>query len=126
MAALAACVLLAAGCGRIQHRTTGAAKPISYSTLLARPYTVIRHFEDSRRQVYLLFLNIPVHNANGVEIAESNLGEADGIVNLTLETHSDPLDWLVSLVTVGLVNTWDVEASGDLVRYVPRTGPAGP
>ncbi|OPZ09723.1 MAG: hypothetical protein BWZ08_00188 [candidate division BRC1 bacterium ADurb.BinA292] len=107
------------GCGRVHHRTTAAPGPISYSSVLPREYDVIQPFEESRRQVFLLFWLIPVKEGNGVQIAAEQIRRtgADGAVNLQVNSSTDLLDFFVSLFTVGLVNSWQVEAQGDLVRF---------
>ncbi len=118
-------VMLASGCAIVHHKADmgSSNKPISYTADIARPYTVVDHFKESRRQIYLLFWLIPVRDANGVEIAEDRAAPVDGVVNLQISSNLELWDGLVTLLTAGLLNTWNVEAEGDLVRFNPP--PAG-
>lgn len=112
------------GCARVNHHTSFGGKPISLTATLDREYLPQEHFRDSQRAVFLLFHLIPLNRANAIEAAESHLVDRDGIVNLRWRTNFNWADGLVSLLTVGLINTWHIELEGDTIRFANAGVPA--
>jgi hypothetical protein len=118
--------LLTAGCAHVNHKSTGSTVPISMSSLAGRDYDKVASFDDSQKKVFFLWHLIPASSFNGVEMAEQHLQQSDGIVNLAINTSYDPLDWLVSLLTVGLVGTLDIDVHGDLIKFKEPPAPNPP
>lgn len=117
-------LLALTGCAVISHHSAFPSnKPISFSQRLDRDYVYQRSFTDSEHDIYFFFHWIPIKHANGIAMAEKQLKDTDGIVNLRIRTAYDPLDYLVTVVTGGLITTYHVEVQGDLVKIPPPTLP---
>lgn len=113
--------LLSVGCGRVNHKAAfmQSSKPISLSSNLGdgRPVSLVRHFHERERQVYLLFHWIPLNDAGGVKAAEKHLAEGDGITNLRIKTYYGPVDLFFTLITAGLITSYTIDGDGDIVIW---------
>src|SRR5207253_2929165 len=91
-----ALAFLLSGCAHVNHRAS-ATVPISLTSNIGREYSKVADLSDSRKKVFFLWFLIPASTFNGGDIVKDDLEQSDGVVNLSINTSYDPLDWLVSL-----------------------------
>ena len=110
--------LALAGCSTIHNKPTeGVYKHISFGSRTADGSSeVIRHFNASQRASFWFFRLIPANKANVISIAEKQIGPGEGTVNLRATTQYDLIDVIISVVTIGIYTTWNIEVSGDIVK----------
>jgi hypothetical protein len=117
---LAALLLAGAGCGRINHHASFPAqnKPIALGSDLGvgKQYALVKPFKEKERQIYFFFHNIPLNQASGIKAAEKHLDEGDGVANLRIQTYYGPVDLFFTVITGGLITTYTVDTTGDVVK----------
>jgi hypothetical protein len=111
-------ILAFAGCTISRMENKELSSPVSMTSKVdGEKYTVVKHFEKKKKQWWFIWYIIPVSKTNLEELVGSEVAKGDGVVNLSTSTKWDFVDFAISILTGGLVNSVTVEVEGDVVDY---------
>jgi hypothetical protein len=107
-----------AGCTRLDY-AAGPQKPVLANRALPRPHRITSEFVEKGRRYYLFWGLVPFGGVNGEDLIARRITLGDGIVNFTAREKFSIVDWLVNLVTAGIVSSRSMEIRGDIFAWEP-------
>jgi hypothetical protein len=115
------CALTLTACFSVQHSYVGEKFLTSAPTAPGVRAVQVRHFVKHDRQFFWIHGGFPVGDAlNGAQLAASEIGDHDGVVNLRIRDGQDVADLAVShgpCVLQILCGMWSVWVEGDVVDF---------
>lgn len=113
--------LLISGCARINLTAMSLDKTVMMTGQPGRPYTVIRHFSDSTKAMYLVFDLATIREPEVEKLIQRQLKATggDAVINVEIEHQFSFVDSLVRVIAEPVFGMSSVKVEGDVIKYNP-------
>jgi hypothetical protein len=117
-------IVALSGCATVMYDARSLGMPASLGEAGSTGYTVLSSFEINDKAAWVLGL-VPANKPAGdnqdylatLLAEEIRKAGGDAVINVTLRTQTQPLDILVSIVTLGIYPTRTATITGDVIRF---------